>query len=73
MSALAEALYRLNERASIAEFDGQATRAESEHLAIEELEADASFGPGVKRQAIRIFREQIEERTANSATPKGAA
>ena len=59
MSLIAEALYRLEERAGIMEYDGESSREEAEAGAIEELEADEDFGPGVKRAAIRLFRERI--------------
>jgi hypothetical protein len=60
MSLIAEALYRLEERAGIVEFDGERSRAEAEALAIGELDADESLPPGVKRQAIRMFLERID-------------
>ena len=62
MSLLAEALYQLEERAGIMEFDGGSPRAEAEADAIRELERDPAFGDGVKRQAIRTFRERLRAR-----------
>lgn len=61
MSLIAEALYRLEERAGLIEFDGGVPRAEAERLAIEQFENDEEFGQGVKREAVRMFREKIEE------------
>lgn len=58
MSLLAEALYLLDERAGIAEFDGESTRAEAEALAITDLESNPTIGPGIKRQAIKMFHER---------------
>ena len=53
---LGDALYSLEERAGICEFDGGMTREDAERLAVEQLQADDRFSDKVKAAAVAQFQ-----------------